>query len=152
MCTEAVPGVPWFILNGVSLNIPPTTQNRMSFEQWKNLLDPIVAPRRNNSGIVSSCTTTVETFKFCTSRPIVHVCQCLVVQIPIDNMSKYQRSTPMTHVACKSKLRSLVRCHPCIDAQETVWKSGFRSCIMPGLTTHVVQELNVGTVSNPFSA
>ena len=42
-------------------------------------------------------------------------------------------------VACKSKL-------PGIHAQETGWQSGVRSCIMPGMPTHLVQELNVGTV------
>ena len=33
-----------------------------------------------------------------------------------------------------------------IHAQETGRKSGVRSCIMSGLTTHLVQELNNGTV------
>ena len=34
--------------------------------------------------------------------------------------------------------------HPC---PEKKWlQSGVRSCIMPGLPTHLVQELNVGTV------
>ena len=50
---------------------------------------------------------TVQTFNSCTSRP--DVCHCLVVQIPIDNMSKNNQSTSMTHVACESKLRSVVR-------------------------------------------
>ena len=53
----------------------------------------------------------------------------------------------MTHVACESNLRSVVRCHPRIHAQETVRQSSVRSCIMPGLTTLVVQESNVGTVA-----
>ena len=43
----------------------------------------------------------------CTSRP--DVCQCLVVQIPINIMSKNKPSTSMTHVACESKLRSIER-------------------------------------------
>ena len=50
---------------------------------------------------------TVQTFTSCTSQP--EVCQCLVVQIPIENMSKHKSSTPMTHVACESELRSVVR-------------------------------------------
>ena len=37
--------------------------------------------------------------------------------------------------------------HPCIHTQETGWKSGVRSCIMPGLPANLVQELNVGTVN-----
>ena len=40
---------------------------------------------------------TVQTFNSCTSRP--DVCQCLVVQSPIDNMSNNRPSTSMTHVA-----------------------------------------------------
>ena len=50
---------------------------------------------------------TVQTFNSCTGRPDVR--QCLVVQIPMNNMSKNKPSTPMTHVACDSKLRSVVR-------------------------------------------
>ena len=45
---------------------------------------------------------TVQTFNSCTSRP--DVCQCLVVQIPMDNMSENKPS-----VARKSKLHSIVR-------------------------------------------
>ena len=57
-------------------------------------------------------------------------------------------STPMERVACESKLRSVVRSMICgrIHAQETRWQSGVRSCIMPGLPMHLMQELNVGTV------
>ena len=52
---------------------------------------------------------TVQTFNSCTSRP--DVCQCLVVQTPMDSMSRTTSSMPMTHVtlACESKLRSIVR-------------------------------------------
>ena len=46
----------------------------------------------------------------------------------------------MTHVNCESK-----QGHPYIRAQETRWQSGVRSCIMPGLSKHLVKELNVGT-------
>ena len=53
----------------------------------------------------------------------------------------------MTHVACESKLRSVVR-HSCIHAQETGWQSGMCSYILPGLPTYLVQELNVGIVEN----
>ena len=51
-------------------------------------------------------------------------------------------------LVCKSKLRSVVRSGTCgrISALETGWQSGMWSCIMPGLPTHLVQELNVGTV------
>ena len=50
--------------------------------------------------------TTVQIFKFCTSRP--DVCQCLVVNTPMDNMTENKKNTSMTHVACASKLRSVV--------------------------------------------
>ena len=55
----------------------------------------------------------IQIFNPCTSRP--GVCQCLAVQAPMDNMPKKKPSTPMTHVAFKSKLRSVVRSsmHPC---------------------------------------
>ena len=49
----------------------------------------------------------VQTFKLCSSRP--NVCQCLGVQTPVDNMSENKSSTPMTHVACKAKLLSVVK-------------------------------------------
>ena len=66
---------------------------------------------------------------------------------PWITCQKNKPSTSMTHVACKSKLRSVVRSgHPCIHAQETGCQLGVQSCIMPGLPMHFVQELNVGTV------
>ena len=37
---------------------------------------------------------------------------------------------------------------PCIYDQETGWQSGVQSCILPGLPTHSVQELNVCTEVN----
>ena len=50
----------------------------------------------------------------------------------------------MDHVACESKLRSVLRSS---IAQETGRHSGVRSCIMPGAAHgHTVQELDVGTV------
>ena len=54
----------------------------------------------------------------------------------------------MTHVACESKLRSVVRSRASgrINAQGTEWHSGVRSCIKPGLPTYLVQELKAGTV------
>ena len=56
---------------------------------------------------------TVQTFNSCTSWP--DVCHCLVVQTPKDDMSKNKPSTSMDHLACESKLRSVVRSsmHPC---------------------------------------
>ena len=56
---------------------------------------------------------TVQTFNSCTSRP--DICQCLVVQTPIDIMSNKKSNTLITHIACESKLRSVVRSymHPC---------------------------------------
>ena len=53
-------------------------------------------------------------FHSCTSRP--DVCQFLVVQTTMDKMSKNKSSTSLTHVACESMLRSVVRSsiHPCL--------------------------------------
>ena len=66
---------------------------------------------------------TVQIFNSCASRP--DVCQCLVVQIPIDNMSKNKPSTSMTHVACESKLRSVVRSfiHPGLRSWVTIGRA-----------------------------
>ena len=38
-----------------------------------------------------------------------HLCQCLVVQTPMDNEKKNKPTTSMTHVAYESKLYSVVR-------------------------------------------
>ena len=50
---------------------------------------------------------TVHTFNVYTSRP--DVCQYLVVQTPIDYMSKNNPSNSMTHVTFELKLRSVLR-------------------------------------------
>ena len=64
--------------------------------------------------ILSTMIPTVQTLYSCTSRP--DSCQCLVVKTPMDDMSKNKPSTAMTHVACESKLLSVVMSsiHPCI--------------------------------------
>ena len=46
-------------------------------------------------------------FNSCPSRPDVY--QCLVVQTSLHNISEKKPSTSKTHVACNSKLRSVVR-------------------------------------------
>ena len=75
-------------------------------------------------------TRTVQTFNSGTSRP--DVCQCLVVQIPMDNMSK-KTSTSITHVACESKLRSVVLwSQSFIRAQETGCKRACGRVLCPG--------------------
>ena len=51
--------------------------------------------------------STVQIFKSCTSPP--DVCYCLVVQTPNDNMSKVKPRTSIVHLACESKLRSVLR-------------------------------------------
>ena len=50
---------------------------------------------------------TVQTSNSCTSRPDVH--QWPIVQATVDNMSANKSSTPMTHVAWKSKIRSVLK-------------------------------------------
>ena len=49
----------------------------------------------------------VRTFNSCTSRP--DVCQCLVVQTSMGNMSKNKPDISIKHVDCESKLLSVVR-------------------------------------------
>ena len=53
--------------------------------------------------------STVQASNYSISRPVVY--QCLVVQAPTDNMSKYKRCTSVAYVyvACESKLRSVLR-------------------------------------------
>ena len=68
-------------------------------------------------------------------------------------MSKSKPSTSMTHwLENHAATFSFFLGHPCIYAQETVLQSGVRSSILPGLPTHLVQELNVGTVAVPMSS
>ena len=54
-------------------------------------------------------------------------CQCQVLQTHMDNMSKTKPRTSMTHVhvACESKLRSVVRSGTCgrIHAQKYGWQT-----------------------------
>ena len=78
----------------------------------------------------------MQTFNSCTNN-------WLYVVASMGNMSKNKPSTSMTHVACESKLQ-----HVCgvIHIQATGWQSGLRSCVMRELSTHLVQEVNVGTV------
>ena len=56
--------------------------------------------------------------------------QYLVVQTPMDNMSKKKPSTSITHVACESKLRSIVSAfvHPC-PGHAGGWQSGVHALI-----------------------
>ena len=81
---------------------------------------------------------TIQTCSSCTSLP--GVWQCLDVKTPLDIMATNKQSTSMTHAAGESKLCSVLRSsiHP--------WQSYVWVCIMPELLTHLVQELNIGTV------
>ena len=56
---------------------------------------------------------TVQTCNSCTSR--LNVCQCLVLQAHIGNMSKNRPSASMTHAVCELTPRPFVRSsmHPC---------------------------------------
>ena len=88
---------------------------------------------------------TVQTFNSCISRP--GVCQCLVVQTFMDNMSKNKPRISMTHIACKSMLLSVVRSSMYLRPGN--WMTIELLCTMTGLPMHLVQEIrvNVGTAS-----
>ena len=58
---------------------------------------------------------------------------------------KKKLNTSMTHVACKSEYVQLWL-HPCIHACKLGVNRAGGCVFMPGLLTHLVQELNVGTV------
>ena len=75
----------------------------------------------------------------------VPVCQCLVFQTSMDNMSQNKPSTSMANVAYESKLLQLLS-HLCIPAREMGLQSCARSCSMHRLPRYLVQELHVGTV------
>ena len=83
---------------------------------------------------------TVQTINSCTSQP--DVCQCLVAQTSKDNKSKNKFINDL-HVP-SMLIKDTFSCGV-IHAQETGWQSGVWSCIMPGLTEHLMQESNVGT-------
>ena len=63
----------------------------------------------------------------------------------MDNKSENKATTPITHVAFQSKLRSVVRpsMHPCQGNWVTI---GRAVVYYDQAATHLVQELNVGTV------
>ena len=87
---------------------------------------------------------TVQMFNSCTSRP--DIWKCLVVQHLWITCQRNMPSKLMTHVF-ESKLRSVLRSGTYhIHAQENGWQSGVRSCIMRGVSTHLLQEINAGTV------
>ena len=56
------------------------------------------AEKSKNKPLIFYYPFTVQTFNSCTSRR--DVCQCLVAQTPMDNMSKNEPITSMTHVDC----------------------------------------------------
>ena len=93
---------------------------------------------------MQSLNCTVETFNSFTSRP--NVCQCLVVQKPVDNMSK--RYAKYINDPRSLRIKATFSCEVIrgIHTQKNGLQSGVRLCIMTGLAAHLVQELNVGTV------
>ena len=97
-----------------------------------------------SSACVNMCVHmyTVQKLNSCTSRP--DACQCLLVQTPMDNMSKGS-----------SRIKATFSCevrdpwsHPCEESWEAI-----RCAVvyMPGLPTHLVQKLNTGTVLSSFT-
>ena len=86
--------------------------------------------QREESGL-----PTVQRFDSCTSRP--KVCQCLVVQTPMDDMSNDEPGTSMTnvHVAYKAKLCSVVG-SSMQHLQETGWKLFGRSVVYYARSVH----------------
>ena len=81
-----------------------------------------------------SLITTVHTFNVCSSQP--DVCQCLVLQELIDNMSKNKPSTIMTHVAYESNLGYVMRSslHPSLEK----WVAIGRCVVYQALLAHTV--------------
>ena len=88
---------------------------------------------------------TVQTFNSCTSR--LDISQCIVVQTPLNNVSKNKPDTSMTHVAYESKVHLIVRSsmHP----WPRNWVTTGRVVVYHARAARAgpfVQELNVSTV------
>ena len=75
----------------------------------------------------------------------------LVIQTPMDNMSKDKPSTSIKHVDYESMLNSFVRSGTCghIHAQETGWQSGMLSCSVAGLSTYLMQKSTITCMKTP---
>ena len=104
--------------------------------QWYNKYEETIKPRR------VKCSTCITFLHTSTRRLPVPGCT--------HTHGKYVKSLRRAHQrAYESNPRLVVRSETCgrIHSQETGWRSGVRSCIMPGLLTHLVQELNIDTVS-----
>ena len=93
-------------------------------------------------------TSTLQTFHSCTGRP--DVSQRPLVLIPMNNVSENKPSTPMTHVAYESKLRSVVRSsmpkilvgnRACGQARDTQAFSAGIKCRHCSLTMHNLQNI-----------
>ena len=69
--------------------------------------DSFNSTTKRGSEVCISLANTVDPFNSCTSRP--DACKRLVAQTPTDNMSKHLPSKSTTHVACESKLSSVVK-------------------------------------------
>ena len=75
------------------------------------------------------------------------VCRCQLYKHQWIPYTFNKTSTSMIHIACESKLRSVVKSlsDGRIHAQETGWQVVVQLCIMPGLSTHLVHEFKSGT-------
>ena len=84
----------------------------------------------------------VQTFNSCTSRPGVRTSDSAQVYRHVKNMP----STPMNHVTCISKLRSVVRFIHSYMPRKLAGNRAFGRVFVRGLPMHLVQELNVSSV------
>ena len=89
------------------------TWEYVHFYLWKKLsvlhvhAAPVIYATKGTSPNDRNASHTVQTFNSCTSRP--DVCQCLFVQTRHVTCQKNKPSTPMTDVACESKVSLIVR-------------------------------------------
>ena len=108
-------------------------------------LQTTTSPRCLHMAICHSTTCTVKTFNSCTSR--LDVSQCLVVQTPMDNMSKKYAK----HINDPRSLRikATFSCEVIhASMPRTGWQSGVRSWIMRRLPAYLMKELNDTTLCN----
>ena len=127
--------------------IAVTSLIAMHWSEIRPLPPPPHSPTKhiqNTCRIIYTIMHTVRTFNSCTRRP--DVCPCLVVQTPMDIMSQIYEKHIEDPRSLRLKATFSCKGNPRIHAQENRCQSGVRSSILPGLLTHLVQELNVGTV------
>ena len=128
--------------------------------KWRKMLLPDPRPlRRQMASMRRSKSALSWTMKFPSGMEVIAAPAFIVqyrhlIPAPVDRTSGSAWLYKHPWITCQKMSQThwwpknyfLLWGHACIFAQETGWQSGMRSCIMPGLPTHLMQELNGSTV------